>query len=164
MRSSTPKLIWRKIFERTNEIAFIYFKQLFNILHSFITYFLWFKCCNNRTNSFYSKENVFSSAWKVRMEVGLLTWWILKKESSRETHVCKIELTIIYHQGVTTISLIQNMIPFVGICLPPCMLSLMSKRGHFPPCLQSPLPPPSKLVGGGKRKENTKHKTHQKIN
>lgn len=39
MRSSTPELIWRKIFERTNESAFMYFKQLFNILHSFIIFF-----------------------------------------------------------------------------------------------------------------------------
>jgi hypothetical protein len=39
MRSSTPELIWRTIFERTNETAFMYFKQLFNILHSFITFF-----------------------------------------------------------------------------------------------------------------------------
>jgi hypothetical protein len=58
--------------------------------------------------------------------------------------------------------LIQNMIPFVGICLPPCMLSLMSKRGYFPPCLQSP-PLASKLVGGGKRKEKTNTKHTKKI-
>jgi hypothetical protein len=30
------------------------------------------------------------------MEVGLLTWWILKKDSSRETCVCKMELTMIF--------------------------------------------------------------------
>ncbi len=165
MRSSTPDLIWRKIFERTNKSAFMYFKQLFSILHSFITYFLWFKCCNNRTNSFYSKENVLSSAWKVRMEVRLLTWWILKKDSSRETCICTIELTIILSSRCYHNIFNSNMIPFVGICLPPCMLSLMSKRGYFPSifAIPSPFPPlASKLVGSGKKKGKNKHKTHTK--
>jgi len=60
------------------------------------------------------------------------------------------------------------MIPFVGICLPPCMLSLMSKRGYFPPCLQSTPPslswPQSWLVvGKEKKKTNTKHTKKIKI-
>jgi hypothetical protein len=54
--------------------GFSYSRQSFDILRSFILYFLWLKRCWKHFDNQYSSRKILQQAWVATVEVGMATW------------------------------------------------------------------------------------------
>ncbi len=68
--------------------GFSYIRQLLDIIHSFILYFLWLERCWKHFDNQYSSRKILQQAWMATVEVGMATWKAINSlQSTRDPSI-----------------------------------------------------------------------------